>query len=75
MTVAVKARLTTSALAGTTHAYPTFSDSLWNAAIADVQFRMRRGVVGFGIRMLARVRKATLGRVRPGRPTRDQVSR
>lgn len=75
LTVAVKARLTTSALAGTTHAYPTFSDSLWNAAIADVQFRMQRGVVGFGIRMLARVRKATLGRVRPGRPTRDQVSR
>lgn len=75
LTVAVKGRLTTSALAGTTHAYPTFSDSLWNAAIADVQFRMRRGVVGFGIRMLARVRKATLGRVRPGRPTRDQVSR
>ncbi len=61
LTVAVKARMSTSVLAGTTHAYPTFSDSLWNAAIADVQYRLQRGVVGFTIRMLARVRRATLG--------------
>ena len=62
LTLAVKARLSTSVLAGATHAYPTFSDSLWNAAIADVQFRLSRGAVGFSIRMLARVRRATLGR-------------
>ncbi len=62
LSVAVTAKLSTSVLAGTTHAYPTFSDSLWNAAIADVQYRLKHGVVAFGIRMLARVRSATLGR-------------
>lgn len=65
LSVAVTATLSTSVLAGATHAYPTFSDSLWNAAIADVQYRVQHGVVGFGIRMLARVRRVTLsGRVR-----------
>lgn len=64
LSVAVSAKLSTSVLAGATHAYPTFSDSLWNAAIADVQYRLQRGVVAFGIRMLARVRRATLGRRR-----------
>ncbi len=61
LTLAVKAKLSTNTLAGTTHAYPTFSDALWNAAIADVQYRMQRGAVGWVIRMLARVRRATLG--------------
>ncbi|WP_218221850.1 NAD(P)/FAD-dependent oxidoreductase [Nesterenkonia sp. Act20] len=34
LSLAVEQKLTTRALAGVTHAYPTFSDALWNAAIA-----------------------------------------
>ncbi|WP_255454960.1 hypothetical protein [Cryobacterium adonitolivorans] len=39
ITLAVKNRLTTGDIAGTTHAYPTHSDGLWNAAIADLRRR------------------------------------
>ncbi|MBH0116798.1 FAD-dependent oxidoreductase [Salinibacterium sp. NG253] len=62
LTLAVSAKLSTSALASATHAYPTFSDALWNAAIADVQFRLKSGVVKSAIQLLARVRRATLGK-------------
>lgn len=62
LTVAVSAKLSTSTLAGATHAYPTFTDALWNAAIADVQYRLQHGIVKSGIQLLARVRRATLGR-------------
>ncbi|MBH0022873.1 NAD(P)/FAD-dependent oxidoreductase [Salinibacterium sp. SWN248] len=61
LTVAVSAKLSTSTLASATHAYPTFTDALWNAAIADVQFRLKSGVVKSGIQLLARVRRALLG--------------
>ncbi|QYH34983.1 NAD(P)/FAD-dependent oxidoreductase [Salinibacterium sp. M195] len=61
LTVAVSAKLSTSTLASATHAYPTFTDALWNAAIADVQHRLQSGVVKSGIQVLVRVRRAMLG--------------
>ena len=64
LTVAVSAKLSTSTLAGATHAYPTFSDALWNAAIADVQYRLKSGVVKSGIQLLVRVRRAIVGKPR-----------
>jgi len=64
LSVAVSAKLTTSTLAGATHAYPTFTDALWNAAISDVQHRLQRGIVKSGIQLLARIRRTMLGRPR-----------
>ncbi|WP_010204413.1 dihydrolipoyl dehydrogenase family protein [Salinibacterium sp. PAMC 21357] len=61
LTVAVSAKLSTSTLASATHAYPTFTDALWNAAIADVQYRLKSGVVKSGIQILVRIRRALLG--------------
>ncbi|GAA1212112.1 dihydrolipoyl dehydrogenase family protein [Rhodoglobus aureus] len=61
LSVAVSAKLSTSVLAGATHAYPTFTDALWNATIADVQHRLQHGIVKSGIQLLARIRRATLG--------------
>ncbi len=40
VTLAVQKGLTTSDIAGTTHPYPTYSDGVWNAAIADVRARL-----------------------------------
>ena len=57
--LAVRQGITTSAIASTTHPYPTYSDALWNAAIADVRVRLERGAVAGAIRMLARWRKFT----------------
>ena len=57
LTLAVQARLTTSTLAGTTHAYPTYNDPLWNTAVADVRHRLGRGVVARAIRVLRRIRR------------------
>ncbi len=40
LTLAVQKGMTTSDIAGTTHPYPTFSDGVWNAAVADVRERL-----------------------------------
>ena len=40
LTLAVTRRLRTRDLAGSTHAYPTYADGLWNAAVADVRARL-----------------------------------
>ncbi len=40
LVLAVRKRLTTSDLAGTTHPYPTYNDGPWNAALQDVQGRL-----------------------------------
>lgn len=40
LAVAVAQKLTTSALAGVTHPYPTHSDGAWNAAVADFRGRL-----------------------------------
>ena len=42
LTLAVARGLTTRDLAGVTHAYPTYNDGPWNAAISDVQDQLER---------------------------------
>lgn len=51
LTLAVRKGMTTSDIAGTTHPYPTYSDGVWNAAVADVRERLgsplaRRAMAG-----------------------------
>lgn len=60
ISLAVKNRLTTSSIASTTHAYPTYSDGLWNVAVADVRHRLGSGLVLAAIRTLRRVQSARL---------------
>ncbi|MER3389022.1 MAG: FAD-dependent oxidoreductase [Microcella sp.] len=55
--LAVSAGLTTSAISSATHPYPTYSDALWNAAIADVRSRLERGALATVIGLLARLRR------------------
>jgi pyruvate/2-oxoglutarate dehydrogenase complex dihydrolipoamide dehydrogenase (E3) component len=57
LTLAVQARLTTNTIAGTTHAYPTYNDPLWNTAVADVRHRLSRGGIARAIRVLRRIRR------------------
>ncbi len=57
--LAVRQAISTSAIASTTHPYPTYSDALWNAAIADVRERLERGAVAGAVRVLARWRRLT----------------
>lgn len=54
--LAVKNGLTTSDIAGTTHAYPTFGDAFWTASVADVRARLRAGATGAAVGALAGLR-------------------
>lgn len=63
MALAVKQGLTTTALAGTTHPYPTYNDALWNSAVADVRYRLGRGLPAAAIRFLAKLRTFMLKRL------------
>lgn len=62
ISLAVKNRLTTSDIAGTTHAYPTYNDGLWNVAVAvaDVRHRLNSGLALTATRTLRRLRSAHL---------------
>ncbi|MBB2988087.1 dihydrolipoyl dehydrogenase family protein [Terracoccus luteus] len=62
LTLAVNRGLTTGAIAGTTHPYPTYGDGPWNAAIADVQERLARPVTARVIATLASTRRWLLDR-------------
>ncbi len=55
--LAVRNKLTTGDLASTTHAYPTYSDSAWNAAVVDVRVRLGKGVIGSVVTLLHAVRQ------------------
>jgi len=55
--LAISVGLTTSAISSATHPYPTYSDALWNAAIADVRSRLESGALSITIGVLARVRR------------------
>lgn len=46
LTLAVQKGMTTSDIAGTTHPYPTYSDGVWNAAVADVRYRLASPLMG-----------------------------
>ena len=56
LTLAVRRRLTAGDLAGTTHAYPTYDDGLWNAAIASVRSRLTSAPAGPLLRAVVRLR-------------------
>ncbi|MFO7690876.1 MAG: FAD-dependent oxidoreductase [Cryobacterium sp.] len=60
ISLAVKNRLSTSAIAGTTHAYPTYSDGLWNVAVADVHHRLQSGTLLAATRTLRHLRTTRL---------------
>lgn len=55
--LAVRRRLTVRDLAATMHAYPTYGDGVWKAAIAEVTDRLRRPVARQAISLIARLRR------------------
>ncbi len=57
LTLAVKQGLRTRDLAGVTHAYPTWNDGAWNAAVADVREQLQRPGTQRALRTLARTRR------------------
>ncbi len=78
LTLAVKHRMRSRDLAGTTHAYPTYSDGPWNAAIEDVRSSLARQPAATAVRLLATARRAWVrARVRTATrtPTRSSVPR
>ena len=62
LTLAVSRGLRTRDLAGVTHAYPTWNDGLWQAAIADVRERLDGPVVRRALGAAARGRRWYLTR-------------
>jgi pyruvate/2-oxoglutarate dehydrogenase complex dihydrolipoamide dehydrogenase (E3) component len=56
LTLAVRRGLTAGDLAGTTHAYPTWNDGLWNAAIGHVRGRLTSAPAGPLLRAVVRLR-------------------
>ncbi len=64
LTVAITRGLTTRDLAGVTHAYPTYNDGPWNAAVSDVQDQLERPATRRALRALARGRAWWVGRDR-----------
>lgn len=59
-------------VAASTHAYPTYGDGLWKAALAEVQEQLASGLTARATHALAAVRRVTLRarRDRPPRPHR-----
>lgn len=57
ISLAIHKGLRTRDLASVTHAYPTYNDAVWNAAIADVRQTLASGAVGKATRLLSRVRR------------------
>ncbi|GAB3557789.1 FAD-dependent oxidoreductase [Arthrobacter alkaliphilus] len=60
LSLAVHRKLTTSDIAGATHAYPTYSDGVWNAAVLDVRERLRSPLSRTAIKGLATLRRVAL---------------
>ncbi|WP_226762002.1 dihydrolipoyl dehydrogenase family protein, partial [Arthrobacter sp. SO3] len=65
LTLAVQKGMTTSDIAGTTHPYPTFSDGVWNAAVADVRERLASPLVRQAMAGLVWLRRRWLDRPVP----------
>lgn len=63
LTLAISQGLRTRDLAGVTHAYPTWNDGLWQAALADVRDQLARPSTTRAIGTLARSRRWWLNRV------------
>ena len=62
LAIAVRRGLRTRDLAGITHAYPTWNDGPWNAAIADVREQLDRPATRRALHTLARTRRWWLER-------------
>ena len=62
LAIAVRRGLRTRDLAGITHAYPTWNDGPWNAAIADVREQLDRPATQRALHALARGRRWWLER-------------
>lgn len=60
LVLAVRLGLRTRDLAATVHAYPTYSDGPWNAAIADVRERLAAPRTARAVRVLASIRRRWL---------------
>lgn len=50
----------TREIAAATHAYPTYNDGAWNAAIQDVRTRLARPGVSGATRALLRFRRSRM---------------
>nr|WP_269047615.1 NAD(P)/FAD-dependent oxidoreductase [Paenarthrobacter sp. Z7-10] len=70
LTLAVQNGMTTSDIAGTTHPYPTYSDGVWNAAVADVRERLASPLVRRAMTGLVWFRRRWLDR--PGSHRMDR---
>lgn len=64
LTLAVGRGLRTLDLAGSTHAYPTYADGRWNAAVVDVRDRLATPLATRTARVMLAVRRHR----RPGSP-------
>ena len=62
LAIAVRRGLRTRDLAGITHAYPTWNDGPWNAAVADVREQLDRPMTRRALHTLARTRSWWLER-------------
>ena len=67
LTLAVRHGMRASAVAGTTHAYPTYSDAVWNAAVATVRERLAGPTASRVTGAAVRVRRTWLDLRRPAR--------
>ena len=56
LALAVRRGLSASDIAGTTHAYPTLNDGIWNAAVASVRGRLTSAPAGPVLRAVVRLR-------------------
>ncbi len=65
LTLAVRKGLTTRDLASSTHAYPTFGDGPWKAAIDDTQTRLAQGLTAHATRFLGAIQRRRAERRRP----------
>lgn len=65
LTLALQKGMTTSDIAGTTHPYPTFSDGVWNAAVADVRERLGSPLARRAMKVLVWLRRSWLDRSQP----------
>ena len=57
LTLAIRHGLRTRDLAGTTHAYPTYNDGPWNAAVTDVRSRLNAPATARATQALAALRR------------------
>ena len=70
LTLAARAGLSVRALAASVHAYPTWGDGVWNAALGELRTDLERPVVRRGISLLRTLRRLVLSNRRRILPRR-----